>query len=229
MFASDPSMHPVLRGVIALTFAISASMAHAQADKEGEQVKRLKLQMRQIQQQQQESQEAKAKAEQARAQAEQALKAQDGDLQKQRAAASGASRKATALSQELEASKLEAVRLKAELAEAKAAIELQKAQLTTASFALDKASATESRSVQERGQLTAQLQQCVAHNADLADTGLDLLARYENKGLGAVLAGSEPFLQTARVKLENLQADYKRRIKAAQIQIKETAAPVLQK
>lgn len=229
MFASDPSLHSVLRGLIAFTLAISASLAHAQADKEGEQLKRLKLQMRQIQQQQQESQEAKAQAEQARAQAEQTLKAQDGDLQKQRAAAAGASRKATALSQELDASKAEAARLKAELAEARAAVEQQKAQLATAKLSLDKASATESRSLQERGQLTAQLQQCVAHNADLADTGLDLLARYEGKGLGAVLSGSEPFLQTARVKLENLQAEYKRRIKAAQIQTKGDAAPVPQK
>ena len=76
--------HRVLRGLIALSLAVSASVVFAQSDKDAEQTKRLRLQMRQIQQQQQEAQEAQAKADQARQQAEQSLKAQESDLQKQR-------------------------------------------------------------------------------------------------------------------------------------------------
>lgn len=217
MFASDPSMPRLTRGLIAVSLALSSAWVHAQADKEAEQLKRLKLQMRQVQQQQQESQEAQAKADQARQQAEQALKAQGSDLQKERTVAAGASRKAAALTKELEALKAEHARVKAEAAELLALSNQQKARLAADKAALDKAGATEVRSSKERAQLDSQLQQCAAHNADLASTGLELLARYENKGMAEVLAAQEPFVQTGRVKLENLKAEYTRRVQASRL------------
>ena len=51
----------------------------------------------------------------------------------------------------------------------------------------------------------------------LAELGLELLQRYENKGMAEVLTASEPFVQTGRVKLENLKAEYERRIQAARV------------
>ncbi len=228
MFASDHPMPRLVRSLIAVTLSVASAMAFAQSDKEAEQLKRLKLQMRQIQQQQQESQEAQAKADQARQQAEQALKANEADLQKERSAASGASRKAAALAKELEALKAEHTRVTTELAEAMAMNTQQKAQLAAAKTALEAASATEARSLQARTQLDAELQQCATHNADLASTGLELLNRYENKGVGDILSVNEPFVQTGRVKLENLKAEYTRRIKAAQLKVvpvKDGAAP----
>ena len=49
----------------------------------------------------------------------------------------------------------------------------------------------------------------------MAELGLDILQRYENKGMTEVLSAKEPFVQTGRVQLENLKADYQRRIDAA--------------
>jgi chromosome segregation ATPase len=224
MFASDQPMPSLIRGLIALSLALSSAVVCAQADKEAEQLKRLKLQMRQVQQQQQESQEAQAKADQARLQAENALKAQDADLQKERTAAAGASRKAVALARELETLKSELARVKTEAAELLALSTQQKAQLVADKAALDKASATESRSSKERAQLDADLQQCVTHNAELANTGLELLSRYERKGVAEVLSAQEPFVQTGRVKLENLKAEYTRRVQALRLKPKATQA-----
>jgi chromosome segregation ATPase len=224
MFASDQPMATFLRGLISVSLALSSAVVCAQADKEAEQVKRLKLQMRQVQQQQQESQEAQAKADQARLQAEKALKAQDSDLQKERVAASGASRKAAALARELETLKAEHARVKAEAAELLTLSTQQKAQLVADKAALDKASATETRSSQERAQLDGDLQQCVTHNAELANTGLELLTRYEQKGVTEVLSAQEPFVQTGRVKLENLKAEYTRRVQALRLKPKASQA-----
>jgi len=217
MFASDQTMLGLARGLIAVVLSLTSAMACAQADKEAEQLKRLKLQMRQVQQQQQESQEAQAKADQARQQAEKALKAQDADLQKERAAATGASRKVGALSKELETLKAEHARLKTEAAELLALSAQQKAQMAADKLALEKASAAEVRSLSERTQLDVELQQCATHNAELASTGLELLSRYENKGMAEVMSAKEPFVQAGQVRLENLKAEYTRRVQASRI------------
>ncbi len=214
MCASDQPKHRVLRSVTALALALSATVTWAQADKDAEQLKRLKLQVRQAQQQQQEAQDAQAKADQARQQAEQSLKTLDGDVQKQRAAAGNAQRKAAALDKELAQLKGEHERVKAELA----AI-TEKHQLLQASSrsAQEKAIASEARLTQEGQQLTQQLQRCTADNGTLVSLGHELLVRYENKGIGDVLSASEPFVQTGRVKLENFKAQYGQRIEAAKL------------
>lgn len=194
---------------------VAASMvANAQSDKDAEQVKRLRLQMRQIQQQQQEAQEAQAKADQARLQAESALKSQEGELQKQRSAASSAGRRAATLAKELDALKPEHERVVAELAALKAQ---HQALTTSAKAAQAQASETEASLRAQVGSLTSQLQKATADNLALAELGLELLQRYENKGMAEVLSASEPFVQTGRVKLENLKADYERRIQAARV------------
>lgn len=52
-------------------------------------------------------------------------------------------------------------------------------------------------------------------NAELLTLGREILARFRSKGLGDVLAGSEPFVQSSRVKLENLVQDYEDKLRAA--------------
>ena len=47
--------------------------------------------------------------------------------------------------------------------------------------------------------------------------GNELLTRYENKGIGSVLAAKEPFFQTARVTLENQAAEYRSKLDAATV------------
>ena len=191
-----------------LALAFMATLAHAQADKDAEQLKRLRLQVRQMQQQQQQAQEAQAQADRARQQAEQSLQSQTADLAAQRANAASASRRSSALGKELEALKAEHEKTKAELA-------ALKQQHEAAGLALKASSAREASLTQAGQALSAQLQRCGSDNANLADLGLDILQRYENKGMAEVLSANEPFVQTGRVKLENLKAEYQRRIDSA--------------
>jgi chromosome segregation ATPase len=213
MFAIDQAKYAMLRRWVAACVMVSASLCStvvmAQADKDGEQIKRLKLQLRQIQQQQQATQEAQGQADQARAKAEEGLKAQEGDLKRERANAGTASRKLAALSKELDAQKAENTRIAAELA---AASEQLKALQATSRKAQESATATEADLRARRDQVAQQLGKCSANNAELALIGEDLLARYENKGITTVLSEREPFVQTSRVRLENFKAEYSRRI-----------------
>lgn len=184
------------------------TLAHAQADKDAEQLKRLRLQVRQMQQQQQQAQEAQAQADRARQQAEQSLQSQAADLASQRANAASASRRSSALGKELDALRAEHDKTKAELA-------ALKQQHEAAGLALKTASAREAGLSQAAQALASQLQRCGSDNVALAELGLDILQRYENKGMTEVLSAKEPFVQTGRVRLENLKADYQRRIDAA--------------
>jgi NADPH-dependent curcumin reductase CurA len=65
--------------------------------------------------------------------------------------------------------------------------------------------------------LSAQHTQCKADNAKLYSTGVELLERYEGKGLGEVFSSKEPFLQLGRVTLENVGAQYAEALKAAKL------------
>ncbi len=62
-----------------------------------------------------------------------------------------------------------------------------------------------------------------ARNADLYKLGSEILDQYQHKGLGKVISGNEPFLQTSRVKLENLVQDYEDKLRAARFT--ETTLP----
>lgn len=203
--------------LVGLTLAFVATLAHAQVDKDAEQLKRLRLQLRQMQQQQQQAQEAQVQADRARQQAEQSLQSQAADLASQRANAASATRRSSALGKELEALKAEHERTKGELV-------ALKQQHQASALALEASSVREVRLTQAAQGLSAQLQRCGTDNAALAELGLDILQRYENKGVAEVLSANEPFVQTGRVKLENLKADYQRRIDAARFKA-PAAAP----
>lgn len=218
-------MNRFLRTMAAAFLAVSTTIAWAQADRDGEQLKRLRLQLRQVQQQQQAAQEAQGQADLARAKAEGGLKEQEADLKRERANASAAARKLATLSKDLDAQKAENTRVAAELA---VASEQLKALQVAARKAQETASATELDLRSRREQLVQQLGKCSAHNAELALIGEDLLARYEHKGLGAVLSEREPFVQTSRVRLENFKAEYSRRIaneRVKPVSVEEIAAP----
>lgn len=217
MFASDQGKGAWRCGVVALLLSLASSLSLAQSDKDAEQLKRLRLQMRQVQQQ---AQQAQANADQARQQAEASLKAQEGELQKHRGAASTASRRSAALAKELDALKPEHERTLAELA----ALKAQHEALVVASKAAQAQSTeTEGSLRAQLAQLNAQMQRTSGDNLALAELGLELLQRYEDKGLGEVLSANEPFIQAGRVKLENLKASYQQRLDAARL--KPTEAP----
>ena len=97
-------------------------------------------------------------------------------------------------------------------AELAAATEQLQALRASSSSAQQAAQATEATLRAQGGQLGAQLERCTRHNAELVQLGQELWTRYENKGVAEVLGANEPFFQTARVRLENLKADYEKRI-----------------
>jgi chromosome segregation ATPase len=66
------------------------------------------------------------------------------------------------------------------------------------------------------------LDRCAQQNVELATIALDVLQRYENVGLGQVLARSEPFAQLTRTRVENLVDEY--RIRVQELKTPERAA-----
>lgn len=224
MKASASSPNRVLSSVGAakwlcasLCLAMSGVLpVQAQSDKDAEQLKRLRLQLRQVQQQSQSAQEAQAQADQARASAEQALKKQEGELDRERAAAGSSSRRAAALQKELATLKAEHQRVSTELA---ATAEQLKALQASLRNTEQVAKAGEAALRTQGEHLSSQLGRCTGHNAELVQLGQELWRRYENKGVGEVLGTSEPFFQTTRVRLENLKAEYAKRIEKARMDL----------
>lgn len=196
---------------------------HAWADsgeREQEQLRRLKLQLRQQQQEKDAAiQEAQAKASADTAAMASTLQSVQGDAQAQRRAASVATRRAQALEAELNTLKQDKEQLTQQLAQLQKALEDSKAQSAQQSH--QAAAALASTQASLKG-VSEQHDQCRTQNAALYELGTALLVRYENKGLGEVLVSKEPFIQTARVTLENTKAQYQDKLDAARLKV---AAP----
>lgn len=198
--------------------------AHAEGDREQEQVRRLKMQLRQVQQQQEAAvQEAQSKAEADKAALSQTLKSAQSEAASQRAAAGAASRRMKALSDELEALKQDKAKLSGELVQLK-----QLLDDTAAKAASQQSQSTQTIASWEsrNKQLADANDQCRVNNAALYQLGIDLLAKYEHKGFGEVMAVNEPFLMTARVKLENAKAQYQDKLDAMHLKpVLNTVSP----
>lgn len=210
MCASDRSTSRAWAlALLGCSLVLGSTAALAQSAAAGdEQVRRLRLQMRQLQSSMQETQE---KAEADRQAAQQALSAAQTELSREKAAAASAGGRLAALSRELAAARAEGEALEKQLGELKAALaqgsEQQAACRTELTVTRQELGAANTR-------LNGRLKQCVAYNHELHGIGQDLLQRYENKGLGEVLGASEPFIQGARVRLENLSAELRGKLEA---------------
>jgi chromosome segregation ATPase len=217
MYASKLNANRLVRALSAagLALALGITSAHAGNDREAEQLKRLKLQLRQVQQDQAAAQAAaQAQAAADKAAMEASVKAAKNEAGATKAAVGAATRKAQALSTELQAVKDE----RAQLTEQVAA--LQKQLALAQAKASQEAADSQNALIDQKARfqvLAQENRQCRADNATLVDLGKDLLNRYENKGLGAVLASNEPLLQIGRVKLENLAETYRDKLDAAKL------------
>lgn len=201
-----------------MLLAISMSGgAHAEGDRTQEQLRRLKMQLRQVQQDQEAAvQEARSKAEADKAVMAQTLKSAQGEAAAQRATAGAASRRVRALTEELDSLKKEKVDLGVQLLQIKQALEEARIKAVEQQHQMDQTIA----SWQGRHkQLSEANDQCRADNAALYLLGVDLLSKYEQKGLGEILATREPFIQTARVTLENTKAQYQDKLDAARLKV----------
>ena len=202
----------------AMLVAISLSGgAHAEGDRSQEQLRRLKLQLRQVQQEQEAAvQEARAKADADKAAMSQTLKSAQGEALVQRAAAGAASRRLRALADELDSVKQDKEQLAQQVAQLQKTLEDSKVQSTRQS---QQAAATLASTQANLKSMSEQHDQCRTQNAALYELGTALLGRYENKGLGEVLVSKEPFIQTARVTLENTKAQYQDKLDAARLKV----------
>jgi chromosome segregation ATPase len=64
------------------------------------------------------------------------------------------------------------------------------------------------------------LDKCKAHNAELCIIAEELVKKYKDKGLGAVIAGKEPLTQLKKVELEKLAQQYREGIEQLKIRKK---------
>jgi len=179
------------------------------ADREQELINRLRTQNRQLEQDLAAAQEARAKAE-AQAKAAPARAASVRELRQARASASASSRRLADLDKELQASKDAAAQADKDKQALQAKLQEQAEQLARV-----KSEGEAARQAQQT--MSAQHAQCRADNAKLYSTGVELLERYESKGMGEVFSSREPFLQLGRVTLENVGAQYADALKAAKL------------
>lgn len=197
MSASDPARRCALAvAVVLLTLASTPvdTFAQAATHQGDEQVRRLRLQMRQLQASMQES---LARTELERDEARQALAVATTLAEREKAAvatrAAAQARDLVAVRQERETLAARVVELEAALSQRSAERDGYQAELHKVQRALGA----------QNAELDTRLGQCVSHNHELHELGLSLLQRYENKGIAEVLGANEPFIQRARVRLEN--------------------------
>lgn len=198
----------------ALLASLAGTAMAQQADREQEQLKRLKLQMRQLQQSHAELQETQARTEQARVQAEKSASQAQVELAGQRQAAGSASRKVSTLSRELDEARQERARLAEQVEQLGRQLQ-EGASVAARERAEWQAAQARQNAAQQT--LTASLDQCRGQNAQLYLLGTDLLSRYEHKGIAEVLAQQEPFFQRARVRLENTRDELQDKLDAARL------------
>ncbi len=224
MFGSDRVVMSAFRGAgVALCLSLLASGAQAQSSSAAgdENVRRLRMQVRQLQQEQTALQEARSKADAERAALQQELESLRADLVRQKASSGAASGRAAALTRDIAAIRSERDTLAQRLDEAEKALRTTSdlhanCQRDLGSTRRDMGAAQQSLS-EANVRLDGRLKQCTTYNRELHEIGTDLLKRYENKGFGEVLGTREPFIQKARVRLENLSEEVRGKLEARRL------------
>lgn len=195
--------------LVLLTPARAAEPVDAASARLRESVRSLTLQLRDTQAQvaalQAEKQAAKTESDQVAAALKKQVEAQDKKITDERAKAEKAAAEVKAAA---ETQAAEIARLKAELE--KTTVAFHQADALAKSTEAERAKLAAQNAVLER--LTADRE---AKNLALYTLGNEILVRYEKFSLGEALAAKEPFVGTARVKLENLVQDYADKLRDA--------------
>jgi len=206
-------------GLLLLLAAVPAAFAQQAPSREQELIRRLRQQVQQLQQAQAEQQQAAIRAGAELATLQKRFDALQADAGRLRGAAASQTRSAAELTSERDALTAANGALQARLDEAKTELEQRakaqeqlRAELAQGRALLDTRAATFG-DLQARHQRQAQgLQACIDNNARLHALGLELLDRYERKGVGELLHTQEPLLQFGRVRLENLLQGYREQL-----------------
>lgn len=210
---------PLISLFVAMLMA--AGLAHAQqnASREQEQLRRLRAQAQQLQQQQQQVQQQLTAEQQAR-QAAESERARLGaesetlatEARAARSAATVAQRRIAQLEADLDAERSARAQLAVKL-EGSASALAQRDRELAASRGLAAERQRELESARNEGRsLGDRLAQCSKDNVALYRTGIEVLDHYRNRTLGERIGQSEPFLQTGRVRLENLIENWRDRL-----------------
>lgn len=202
-----------------LACAMPAALAQSAPSREQELIRRLRQQVQQLQQAQAEQQQAAAKAGADLAAASQRAEAARAEAGRARGNAAAQARALAALQAERDTLAGEREALKGQLERALAEAERRaRAEATLRAEAAQRQTLLATRETTfadlwRRHEKQAQgLQACIASNAKLHALGLELLERYEKKGVGDVWAQQEPFVQSGRVRLENLLQGYREQL-----------------
>ncbi|NWG87714.1 MAG: hypothetical protein HXY26_09465 [Hydrogenophilaceae bacterium] len=181
--------------VVASLAAGSPALAGSGKDREREAVRRVQQQMQQMQGQLSTLEQEKASLTENLAESEKAAKAAQG--------------KAGRLDRELKQERERREALEKELA-------ATKEQLDKTQTSLDETSRTLATTEAEKKRLEAikalrekEIALCEDKNKTLYQLGRDLMARFEQKSCGEILAQKEPFSGLKRVDIENLLEEYR--------------------
>ena len=207
-----------LSASLALALALPA-LAQQAPSREQEQIRRLRQQTQQLQQ---ELAAAQQSAQAARAEAEQRAASAQAEASRARRSASGAAERVKELEAELDTLRSAQASQQARQAELTLALEGAQGELRTTRNELGARSLRLTRREGElealearfRGQ-NAALDLCTRHNQTLRSVSLDLLGRWQRMDWRDALAAKEPFVQTERVRIENLVQGYEEQIDRA--------------
>lgn len=198
--------------LLCLHFSAGAQQAPS---REQEQIRRLRQQVQQLQQEQANAVEQSRKAAAEKQQVEQKAREERAVLeQKLKSSQSKVSSQVAELEKKLQAAQAELTALQSRLSETQRQSSTELAQARERLALRDKAyTQLETTNKQQ----ASQLQAVTRNNNALYNLGLELLERYQKKGVAEAAADSEPFLQLKRVQLENLVQDYEDKLEKERV------------
>jgi chromosome segregation ATPase len=176
----------------------------------------------QVQQLQQELAAAQQGTQAARAEADQRTASAQAEASRARRSASGTAQRVKELEAELDTLRSEQSAQQARQAELTQQLERAQGQLRSTRNELGARDLRLSRRESELESLEARfrsqngaLDLCTRHNQTLRGVSLDLLGRWQRMDWRDALAAKEPFVQTERVRIENLVQGYEEQIDRA--------------
>ena len=209
------------RAALLLMIALAhGSPAHAQNDRntrEREQIRKLQSVNTQLQQEKAALEEAKAKAEQQVREAAKEAEALKSAVKAETRKRAQAEQELTKAQATVEAGKAEAKALGDKLQAAAASHEALLAARKKVESALQ-ASIAEGARLEKTGVAQAgAIAACNEANANLHALGLELLDRYDRKGVWSIVKRAEPLTGIANVEVENLLQSYRDKLDASRL------------
>lgn len=230
MFATDGRHRPTgvtARSLAVLCLAVSLGATAQQPSREQEQIRRLRQQLQQLQQELSTAQQA---AQSGKADADRRASAAQSEATRAKRSASSSVARIQELEAELKSLRTEQAALQSrqaaltsELERGRTALAQVRAEFGSGSMRLARREG-ELEALQARfGLQNAALALCSRNNQALRASSLELLQRWQRMDWRDALAAKEPFVQTERVRVENLVQGYEEQIDRASLVVPPAA------